>query len=176
MRLRSHHARTRGVAAVEFAVVAPILVGVLLGLWELGRLIQLQQILSNAAREGARVAAQSQTINSTGAPTQIMVDTGSPNVKQTVLNHLQRAGLNVSWSDLTVTFEYLKADGSVDPSKTQPYQGVKGQALRVTVQIPLAALRWSSLGIANPTTMSASVVWTCLVDDPFTIDDVLPNW
>jgi hypothetical protein len=47
----------RGVAAVEFAVCLPILMIVLFGLWEYGRLLQVQQGLSNAAREGARQAA-----------------------------------------------------------------------------------------------------------------------
>ena len=61
--------RSRGAAAaVEFALVLPVLVTLMVGLWEVGRIIQVQQVLSNAAREGARVAAQGQTINSTSAP------------------------------------------------------------------------------------------------------------
>ena len=47
-----------GVAAVETAVVLPILVVLLLGLWDIGRMIEAQQVLSNAAREGARTVKE----------------------------------------------------------------------------------------------------------------------
>src|SRR5687768_8235143 len=75
----------RGAAAVEFALTLPLLMVLLLGLWEVGRLIQLAQVLNNAAREGARVAAQGMTINNSGSPTLIHVSSGSPNVKQTIV-------------------------------------------------------------------------------------------
>jgi hypothetical protein len=47
----------RGVVAVEFAIVAPILVAVLFGLIELGRAFETQNLLEVAAREGARFAS-----------------------------------------------------------------------------------------------------------------------
>jgi Flp pilus assembly protein TadG len=170
--LRTRTSRHDGVAAVEFAFVLPVLVVILLGLWEAGRLIQLQQILSNSAREGARIAAQSQTINSTGSPTQIHVDTGTPNVKQTVVNYLRQAGLNVTAADVTVEFAFLTGD----TSKTQPYQGIKGQQFSVTVRLSVQALQWSFLKVANVNQMSAKVYWTCMVDDPFTLDTSIPSW
>lgn len=162
----------RGVAAVEFALVMPLLVVILLGLWEVGRLVQLQQILSNAAREGARLAAQSQTINSTGEPTMIAVSTGTPNVKQTVVNYLRQAGLTVDASAVNVAFAFT----SGDTSKTQPHQGEKGQRFRLTVTLPVSSLQWSALKLTSVTQLQASVNWTCLVDDPFTIDTSLPDW
>ena len=47
----------RGAVAVEFAIVAPILVAVLFGLIELGRAFEMQNLLEVAAREGARFAS-----------------------------------------------------------------------------------------------------------------------
>jgi Flp pilus assembly protein TadG len=135
-------------------------------------LIQFQQVLSNAAREGARLAAQGQTINSTGDPTQIRVDTGDPNVKTAVVNYLRQAGFDLGASNITVQFAFV----SGDLSKTQPHQGDKGQQFRVTVSVPYNTFRWTTLGIAPPTTVSASVVWVSLVDDPFTIDTSMPSW
>lgn len=169
-RFRRH--RRGGAATVELAFVAPIFVVILVGLWEVGRLIQLKQVLNNAARDGARVAAQSVTINRTGTPTQIRVSTGDPNVKQTVLNYLTQAGLNLDPAQVTVTFAFLTGD----TTKTEPFQGAKGQQFRVTVTIPTASLRWTTLGFVNPPTLSAEAVWTCLVDDPFTIDTTIPSW
>lgn len=45
----------RGAAAVEFAIVAPLFFLVVLGIIEFGRMAMVQQIITNAAREGARV-------------------------------------------------------------------------------------------------------------------------
>ena len=73
-------AKRSGVAVVEMAVLVPILLTVVIGIWELGRVIQVQQIISNAARDGARLAAQGSIINTTGAFTQIQFATGTPNV------------------------------------------------------------------------------------------------
>ena len=47
------HAR-RGASAVEFAVIAPIFILLVLGMIELGRGVMVQQILTNASRVGAR--------------------------------------------------------------------------------------------------------------------------
>lgn len=45
-----------GAAVVEFAVVAPLLLLLVLGTIEYGRFVMVQQVLTNAAREGARQA------------------------------------------------------------------------------------------------------------------------
>jgi Flp pilus assembly protein TadG len=44
-----------GAAAVEFALVAPLFFLLIFGMIEYGRMVMVQQILTNAAREGARV-------------------------------------------------------------------------------------------------------------------------
>ncbi|TWT66990.1 TadE-like protein [Posidoniimonas polymericola] len=48
--------KRRGASAVEFALVAPIFFLVVLGIVEFGRMAMVQQIITNAAREGARIA------------------------------------------------------------------------------------------------------------------------
>lgn len=47
----------RGAVAVEFAIVAPVLLAILLGLVQLTRMFEVQNLLDTAAREGARFAA-----------------------------------------------------------------------------------------------------------------------
>src|SRR6266446_4936662 len=44
----------RGVAAVEFALVAPVFFVLVFGMIEYGRVVMVQQVLTNAVREGAR--------------------------------------------------------------------------------------------------------------------------
>ena len=70
MKLKNHMAR-KGAVAVELAVCAPFVFLMVVGLLELSRMAQVQQILSNAAREGARLSAQGLIINSTDSITQI---------------------------------------------------------------------------------------------------------
>ena len=124
----------RGVAAVEFAVVlAAILMPLMIGTWEMGRAIQVQQIVANAAREGARLAAQGRTVNQTGIPTQITKEidpasnpTNLPNVRAVVFQSLVGAGLkNLVWSDVTVVTTYT-------PDK-QPWEASKNEAFTVYV-------------------------------------------
>jgi Flp pilus assembly protein TadG len=49
--------RERGSVAVEFALLAPVLIMLLLGIMEFGRAYNVQISLSSAAREGVRVMA-----------------------------------------------------------------------------------------------------------------------
>ncbi len=37
----------RGIAAVEFAVCLPVLITLLFGIWEAGRLAEIQQLVAN---------------------------------------------------------------------------------------------------------------------------------
>ncbi|WP_129788416.1 TadE/TadG family type IV pilus assembly protein [Promicromonospora panici] len=56
-RLRTRGHRERGAAAVEFALVLPILLLLIFGIVEIGRAYYVQTTLSAAAREGVRVMA-----------------------------------------------------------------------------------------------------------------------
>lgn len=56
--------RGRGAAAAELAIVLPILLLAILGMLEFGRAFMIEQILTNAAREGARRAIIPSTSNS----------------------------------------------------------------------------------------------------------------
>jgi Flp pilus assembly protein TadG len=56
--------RHRGQALVEFALLFPILVLILLGIFDLGRAVFAYNTIGGAAREGARVAAVNQIMSS----------------------------------------------------------------------------------------------------------------
>src|SRR5437016_2897541 len=66
---RAPGARRSAAAAVELAFMMPFLLILLLGVWEVGRLIEVQQILNDAAREGARLASLGHIINQNSAAT-----------------------------------------------------------------------------------------------------------
>lgn len=196
----------RGTATVELALVmTTIVVPLTLGLWEMGRFVQVQQIVANSAREGARLAAQAVTINSQGSPTQIVTyvpppnSAQQPNVKAAVMQYLNGAGLsNLRYSDVDVTFTFLPPQSGDPPlvnpvaGAVEPYQGVQNQRFRVTVKISdldssgnlkpvgLRPLRervlWTTLGIVRPDVTYYQVDWVILVDRPFTLNATVPSW
>ncbi len=56
MRVRRESRQRRGVAAVEMAFVFPIFMLLVLGIIEFGRYLMVGQLVTNAAREGSRLA------------------------------------------------------------------------------------------------------------------------
>src|SRR5262245_54373156 len=180
MRRRIHPARRRGVAAVEMGFVTMVfVVPMIICIWEVGRLIHVQQIVANSAREGARLAAQGFTITTAGVPVQIKKATGSPNVKDVVCDYLQAAGLNLQPSDVTVTFQFTAprvTNPGAGTTPAEPYQGEKGQPFTVKVTIPWDKVRWINIGVLRPTTVTFTVTWRMMIDDAFTINETLPSW
>jgi Flp pilus assembly protein TadG len=142
---RCRFQRRRGVATVELAVVLPFLLILLLGIWEVGRLVQISQIVNNAAREGARKA-------STGINTYSDVST-------TVTNYLTAAGItNLSGLQIQV---FNVTQGNAGPSY-DPSQATQLDKLQVTVSLPLSNVRWALVNmlITDPNTqITATAVW-----------------
>jgi Flp pilus assembly protein TadG len=60
-RSSSQSARERGAAAVEFALLLPLLLLLVFGIIDFGRALNAQVTLTQAAREGARLAALNQS-------------------------------------------------------------------------------------------------------------------
>jgi Flp pilus assembly protein TadG len=132
----------RGTAAVELAVVAPLVVALLVGLVEVGRLVQVNQILSNAAREGARKA-------STGVNSYADVQT-------TVANYLTNAGIT-NQTGLTVTV-YDVTQSNSGP-QFNPSTAAWLDQLKVTVTLPYSNVQLAPFPSSPATTMSAQAVW-----------------
>jgi hypothetical protein len=83
--------RSRGQGLVEFALVFPILMLLLIAVFDLGRLVFAYNDITNAARSGARVAIVDQTAN--------LAQTATIN---------QATSLGLKPADVTV--DYLKGD------------------------------------------------------------------
>src|SRR5262245_60508952 len=97
----------RGIAAVEMAIIAPVLLTFLVGIWEVGRAIMVCNILDNAAREGARLAASNAYFSSNNhldpsvTPiTTLTLPSPSTNadyeVQKKVVTYLQSAGISIT--------------------------------------------------------------------------------
>lgn len=77
----------RGAAVVEFAVVAPVFFLLVFGMIEYGRMVMVQQVLTNASREGARVG--------------VLDSSTTSDVTMVVNRYLESGG--VRGADITVT-------------------------------------------------------------------------
>ena len=104
----------RGTALIEAAITIPILLLIGVGLFEFGRAYQHSQILTNAAREGARLA--------------VLPGSTSAAVEQRVRDYMRDGGLPNYASD-TVTV-------SVNRGAKMPVNGVDVPASEITISYP----------------------------------------
>jgi Flp pilus assembly protein TadG len=114
----------QGAAAVEFALVAPVFFLMVFAIFEFGRAIMVQQVLTNAAREGARVA-----ILDSPTPTHDLV-------VSTVNTYLQSAGLPSASASVAIDAGSSHATEPTDASVKY------GAPVKVTVQIPYNSVSW----------------------------------
>jgi Flp pilus assembly protein TadG len=122
-----------GVAAVEFAFIAPLFMTLVLGSVEFARMIFVKQIMENAARAGARVAT--------------ITGNTDTNVQSIVASNMTASGVTgYSWS--------------VSPSlSTNPGSGT---AMTVTASVPCSSVSWTNLfaGWFTGKTLQSTVVMT----------------
>jgi Flp pilus assembly protein TadG len=130
-------ARERGAAAVEFALVLPILVMILLGIVDFGLEINSQAILANAAREGARVAS----LGGTRADAASAVTTASASL------------LNVNAGNPVVTITCRKPGGTTCASGFDTDKASGGTVI-VTVSYVYSWISPAILGLPGSTTIS----------------------
>jgi Flp pilus assembly protein TadG len=144
VRAKAHAARRDGVAAVELALLLPLIIVLLLGIWEVGRLIDVNQILTNAAREGARQASTGQNNNAS--------------VQQGVVNYLNHAGIPTA--NVAITVNDLTTPNTDASNATQLDQ------LQITVTIPFNDVRWIALNLitSSTTQLTGSAIWSSLKD------------
>jgi len=141
--------KRRGAVAVEFAVVAPMLMLTILGLVELSRVFDIQNTLENAAREGARFASMDRS--------GMLEEGASANDKliQDVENFLISSGIPPS-NDVKVT---------VSPygSPNQPFNlddpANDLELFQVQIEVPFSDVSLTPVSEANDYTLSATVVF-----------------
>jgi len=112
-RCRPAFRNRRGTAAVEFALVAPVFFVLSFGMIEYGRMVMVQQVLTNAAREGARVG--------------VLDGSTQSKVTTAVNSYLTAAGINSSTTTVSPN----------PPSSAAPTAPVT-----VTVAVPFNSVSW----------------------------------
>jgi Flp pilus assembly protein TadG len=126
----------RGAALVEMAIVLPIFLLVSLGIIEFGRALMVANLITNSAREGARLAVLDGSTNA--------------QVQQAVVSFLT-ASLGMNSSDISVNIAITPAPGNPNPDN-QCSAARSRDLITVTVQVPfskVALIPGGYLGGAN---------------------------
>ncbi len=145
-------------AAVEFAIVLPILLLVVYGILEVGRLVQVMQVLHNAAREGARQASTATaSLSEIKANVKTYIQGAEPSI--TNLN-----GYDLQYKNIT------------HPSVTDPQDATQLDRFTVTVVLPYDNARWSptTMFLQTGLQLQATVNWYSLRDLPVEVTTTLP--
>jgi Flp pilus assembly protein TadG len=178
--------RRRGAAAAEFAVCLPLVLLMMAGLWEVGRMVEVEQIMWNGSREAARDASLGQdsllTVASNllvylqGADSTAFPTGHSTSLIAPVVSLPANASGYTCWDNtankelFTISFTDLTAPGVTDPtamSQLDRYQFV--------VQVPYRSVAWSPLAQITATTrLMVTMTWASMVDAPFQIAPDLP--
>jgi len=101
----------KGAALIEAAVTVPIILLISVGIFEFGRAYQTQQVLTNAAREGARVA--------------VIEGTTDADVRTRVRDYVTRGGLTTLTDGQIVVQRAVPLTGSSTASSVEinyPFQ------------------------------------------------------
>lgn len=105
----------QGAAAVEFAVVAPVFFLLVFGMIEYGRMVMVQQIIVNSAREGCRAA--------------VLDGSTTAGVKTQAITAMAAGNITITTTNVTV---------SPDP----PSNAAFGDPVTVTVTVPFNQVSW----------------------------------
>jgi Flp pilus assembly protein TadG len=110
MRLLHHLRNERGQAMVEFALVLPILMALLLGIIQFGIVFNNYITLTDATRAGARQAAVSRFVGDSGASAKAAVENSAQGLDQKQLAPTISVTASPDWNtpgnDVTVTASY----------------------------------------------------------------------
>ena len=127
-------ARERGAAAVEFALLLPVLLLLVFGIVDFGRALNAQITLTQAAREGVRLAAL-----------------GQPNV----VSRTQAAATGISPVTVTVTVCQAGEGPAPDAVVKTSY------SFSFVTPIGAIAAMFGGSGIGSPITLTAQGVMPC---------------
>ena len=108
----------RGAAAVEFAIIAPVFFLLIMGMIEIGRAVMVQQIITNASREGARLA--------------VLPDENNTNVINRVDDILSDSGIPGSKTEILGEYD--------SPMNIQ--DAGYGDVIKVRVSVPFSQVSW----------------------------------
>jgi len=174
---------------VEFALAFPLILFIMIGLWEVGRIVEVNQVMWNSAREAARDASlgqdnlltvannlltylqsaepkafgqghQTSMVNPTTVGITLPANTTGYTCWDTTAN---RELFTVTFTDQTTT------------TNTDPTQMAQLDLYQIGVQVPYSSIGWTATPlITGMSRINVAVTWASMVDSPFAIAPYLP--
>jgi Flp pilus assembly protein TadG len=142
---RNRRGRRRGSIALECALTLPFFVLIIFGIIESGQVMMSEEVIVNAAREGARLASLGGSTIGTSS------STGSNEVMNRVRTYLDNAAVPSANAAITVT--------DLDQSISDLPQASVGDQIKVSVSIPFSKIAWSpSMFFGNAVLSSSSTM------------------
>lgn len=137
--------RRRGAAVVELAIAMPLLALLALGVTEFSQFVDAAQVVTNASRRGARLAARNETVTAS-------------KVQSEVEAFLIGAFPGLSGSSSAISVQVV--DGSGAPISYGDLTTINsGSPIRVDVSLDFASIRWlSHFSALNSQTLQTSTV------------------
>jgi Flp pilus assembly protein TadG len=129
---------------VECALILPFLMLVVLGIIECGQVMTAQEVITNSAREGARLASLG------GSTIGTSTSTGANEVNYRVRGYLDSGGVASSAATISVT----DLDGAVSDLP----QSNTGDRIQVSVSVPFNRIAWSTPWFFGGATLSNSSI------------------
>ena len=130
VRRRSRRSDRQGAALVEAAVVLPIFFLAILGIVEFGRAMMVGQLVTNAAREGARRA--------------ILYGSEQSEVTTHIEEFLQNAG-GIDPADVTLNMSYAAGPDRTGGAPSSLADTESGDRVTVEVSVPWDKAGWGTL-------------------------------
>ena len=140
----------RGAAAVEFALIAPVFVALIVGVLDTLTAMHGMSLMNQALREGGRLAATDWSA--------VTPDGVSPNqkVEQDIRNFLDAAGMNTS--TLTIAITYAEGSKQGQPFKLGGADSYH-QLFQIRAHLPNSPTNFFTSSITQGQGLSARVVF-----------------
>ena len=100
----------KGSALIEAALILPVLLLLFMGIVEFGRMLMIQQVITNAAREGARVGA-----------TQLSNSVALTSARTVTEDYLVKCGVDLNKASVDPVFSQVNGTEAVQVSISYDY-------------------------------------------------------
>ena len=103
--------RERGAAAVEFAVVLPVLVAMMVGIMEFGYMFVVQASVSSAARTGVRSYAINYLTSGADTSAKTLAKSAAPDPAKATVTSLTTCAAAGNTTEMVVSYTYSSLTG-----------------------------------------------------------------
>jgi Flp pilus assembly protein TadG len=142
--------RRRGAALVEFAIILPVFLTLMLGILEIGKSLEVSNLMSSAVREGGRLAAMEweDVVGENSTPNQKVIDD--------IKNFLAASGIPANQITVSITSAEGKDEGQTFDLSDE---NNKLRLFRITASVPFSAVSAFPSNFMTGQTITASLVF-----------------